>query len=102
MRRSKVERSKVKLRRSLQPFNIGQVLESAGQAFVANEVRTPTMRKRTSVAMNARNRSRKSGFIAGGRRSRPLFLTEAPDFKDALGVRHLEPEREIVLVGFGG
>src|SRR5438552_1414101 len=59
------------------------------------------MRKRTSAATNARNRSTKSGFIREIRES-PLFLRQAPGLEYSLAFGNLPPEIEIVSVGVIG
>ena len=59
------------------------------------------MRKRTSAATNARNRSTKSGFIGQVAAQPPELLAESPDLKDAFGSGSLHPEFEVVSIGFG-
>ena len=61
----------------------------------------PTMRKRTSAATNARNRSTKSGFMRQVASQPPDFLAEPPDLKDAFSVGYPHPELEVVPIGFG-
>src|SRR6266542_2776702 len=56
------------------------------------------MRKRTSAATNARNRSTKSGFIRKIREP-PLFLRQAPGLEYSFAFANLPPEIEIVAVG---
>src|SRR5262245_22175670 len=56
------------------------------------------MRNRTSAAMNARNRSTKSWFIAQLAAQAPEILTETPDLDDPLPLRNRQPELEVVAV----
>src|SRR5438093_9701922 len=62
----------------------------------------PTTRKRTSAAMNSRNRSTKSGFIGQVASQSPDLLAQLPDPQDALGLRYLHPELEVMAVGVRG
>jgi hypothetical protein len=61
----------------------------------------PTMRNRTSAAVNARNRSTKSGFIAQLASKAPELLAETPHLEDPIPLGNLHPELQVVTVGLG-
>jgi len=66
--------------------------------------RSRTIRNRTSASPNARNRSRKSGFIRRSAEQLPLLERQLPGEQHAIGGRQSTPVREIlpIGVGFGG
>jgi hypothetical protein len=72
-----------------------------GRPWIASAY-APTIRNLTSAAMNARNRSTKSGFIGKFAAQTPQFLAQTPHVKHPFRVRQLPPEFDIMTVCFRG